>query len=289
MGKQLAKIIDATPAELREIHALTPERESAVYGAYVDVLAAYLAGDVGALGKILAAATRDFAGEQWFVDLVRLRLQIRTHAVDRKLTERMAEVGATHGHWNGEIWFVVAMAFEQLDQTAQARKYYELAADALTSLGAVKKAVKARLNAVVAESHLHPEKKLLAEYYFIYKEAKSLGQAGVAGIAYLNISREYQRMGAPLVALKYCNRALSLQQHEAGTVSYFLTLVHRAHLNLQLGRTAEAQLDYEQAESSPFPEVRHALEVVDEFRQQLEDAETEMRQGRAHGKKRRAG
>jgi tetratricopeptide (TPR) repeat protein len=121
------------------------------------------------------------------------------------------------------------------------------------------------MNVLVCESHVHPERNLFARYHDLYRRAQRRGvrELIVATTCLLNISREYQRAGAYMVALKYCNRALQFFELQMGELNYFLTLAHRAHLLCELGRRAEARLDYEAAKLGNFKEVEAALEMIE--------------------------
>jgi tetratricopeptide (TPR) repeat protein len=89
-----------------------------------------------------------------------------------------------------------------------------------------------------------------------------LGENSVASTCLLNISREYQILGAMKASLKYCDEALRLAEHNFGSLHFYLVLAQRAQILLELGRLAEAQTDYECAIAAPFPEVKAALALL---------------------------
>jgi tetratricopeptide (TPR) repeat protein len=219
-----------------------------------------LASLITSLDRLSAHPEHDF-----IVAACKLREQIRARKFDPTLLVRANELVLRETRWQGELSMLLATAFTISDDYQSAMASYSRAVTAFEKQGVIRKALRARMNVLVCESNLHPTRNLFARYHDLYRRAirKQSRDLIVATTCLLNISREYQRAGAYLVALKYCNRALSLFELQMGELNYFLTLAHRAHLLCDLGRRAEARIDFEAAQVGQFKEVEAALRVIE--------------------------
>lgn len=195
--------------------------------------------------------------------LAKLRLEIRQKNVSIQTIEEVLQTVSNDFALNGEIYFVVAFAYEARGEHLISRDYYQKSFEAFDISNVKKKAIKALHNVVAAESRVNPERKLFVDYLYVAKEARRVNELGIAGLAYLNISREYQIIGAFEAALKFCNRAIKLMENDAGSLQSCLAIAHRAHLLVDLGRFVEAKIDFELASLSPYPEVQSALIVLE--------------------------
>jgi hypothetical protein len=144
-------------------------------------------------------------------------------------------------HWLGEWYFVVGLAFSQKNQFPNAYHYYARSYQKFHKLGMKKKALKALLNKVVADSRAFPKKKMFWDYTFVAKEALANGDSALAGVCQLNLSREFQILGALEMALQVCSQSLENLEKDTGTLHYFLAKAHRAHLYIALGNAAKAK------------------------------------------------
>ena len=264
---ELARLFDAHLSELVELR--TQVGADSVAALYAQVLYFYLQCDLAGLERVLAESRQKFGTtvpEQCCLMLAELRLRIRNHAIERSLLAEATQLAARAGDWAGEIEFVVGMSYSKIPDHALAQSAYQRAFQSLERLGARRKATKALFNHVVCESRVHPEKKLIADYHHLVKRAAKFKDYGTAAICCSNISREYQKLGALEVALRYCDRALKFLKDDIGTLDYYLVVVHRCHLLVDLGRLQEAELEFQTARSGDFPEVREALKVVDAIR-----------------------
>lgn len=279
----LARAIEATLEELVEIRDSLIQELPSLEGYYVNVLYAYLSGDLPVLKKLSKTAPPGREPDQVravFQRLALLRWEIRKQKVTDRSIQMLQdflskpalldEIRDADPSIVPEIHFVLAMAEETAERPEKASSLYHLASVGFRKLGIGKKSVKASLNRVVAESQVHTEQSFITEYHFIYRRARAVGQNSVAAVALLNISREYQKLSAYRISLKYANRALALHQGDARTLPYYLILVHRCHLHCQLKRWDEAWMDYEQCSVAPFPEVQSALSVIESFKPRFE-------------------
>lgn len=202
---------------------------------------------------------------EFLLTACQLRQQIRLRSFEPVLLSRADRLMNQDSRWQGELAMLLATAYTITDEYEKAMALFSRAVVAFEKQGVMRKALRARLNVLVCESNLHLTRNLFARYHDLYRRSIRKGNRDliVATTCLLNISREYQRSGAFLVALKYCNRALSLFELQIGELNYFLTLAHRAHLLCDLGRRAEARIDFEAAKLGHFKEVEAALKVIE--------------------------
>jgi len=235
---------------------------------YARALLSYLRGDVEGMWRIFEAARERFAGHPEWPQLEAvffLRRDIRRREIQEETLARGIGAYEATGRWQGEIAHLLGLALAAVGDHPRSRDWFEKSAAGLERIGSHRKALKARMNVLVARSHIDRQANLIAEYFDLFKQAKR-GPArdhSVASVCLLNISREYQIAGALHAALKYCTRALHFAETNFGSQHYSLVLAHRAHLLCELERFAEALIDYECALTAPFPEVKAALGVLE--------------------------
>jgi tetratricopeptide (TPR) repeat protein len=223
---------------------------------YLDGLIAYLEGDNQKLEELQMLAV---ASEPTVAQILGLRLAIRKDAVEESAILSVLNEGRGAALLDAEIHFVSAMAYELLYMEDKARKSYLRAATLFRIHGVFKREIKCLQNEVASRSRQLPEGRYISDYQAVAKKAEQCGAKGTAGICYLNISREYQRIGANQAALNFANQSLALLDSEHGSLNFYLALCHRAHLLFQMKRTKEAELDIEMVSIAPFQEVKAAV------------------------------
>lgn len=240
---------------------------------YAFVLFSYLRGDSAALAEAAMHASANEANLPiWrpINTLTKLRYECRIRSISTLTLAETLGLAEEKSEWQGELFFVAALACDVLEREADSYQFYQKAAYYLEKISARRKALKARYNSLAALTCIEPERKLIMDHQRVYRLARKLGDDYLAGLTLLNISREFQRLSAHRSALKFVNRALTLLQKKSlGTVTYFLTLLHRADVLLDLDRAIEANYDIELASASEFPEVLAALRVLSERRTTL--------------------
>jgi tetratricopeptide (TPR) repeat protein len=265
--KTLVKILDADLDELMELHLRRSDRR-AVIGFYTSALRHYLEGDRGYLAQTLARlpeAEGDAEDKKIARILIEARLAVRAGSVSEEQVKALEAILANSGDWAGEVQFVLALCHEARGEKRQMSARYQQSAVTLSDLGARKKAVKALLNHVAAESAQHPDRHHLREYEYVYRQAKRVKNFSTAAVALLNISHEYHDIGALQLALSHVNRAVALLDRQKQGRSYYLALAHRAHVLFDMDRKEEGRLDYEALLASAFADlagVRETLEAA---------------------------
>jgi hypothetical protein len=235
---------------------------------YATVLRHFLRGETLYLKKICYDIESKCGNKMVPLELyvsLKLRIGLLDSSLSEDLVEKAAQLARSESEWSGELNMLLGAVCAGRGERLKAKDYYWEAARGFLKIGAYRKEARAKLNVLVERSHLDPNANLIAEYHDLYRYAlrKEIRSTLVAGICLLNISREYQILGATLAALRYCERARRLLEIEFGTCPYFLSLAHLCHIYLELKRFIEAKLAYELALAAPFEEVQSALRVLE--------------------------
>lgn len=255
-AKDLSRLIEASVEELlrMELEELPAHLEF-----YRQTLLLFHRGDTEGLGRHLKK-TDSLTGHP-HAEIVclcsELRRQILAGKPDVALMNRLAS-NAVPSQWRGEACVLVAYAWELHEDFESALRLHKKAALWLTKIGAHGKSLRARSNMIANLSNVEPERRLIPEYLYLNREAARLGQWNVVATTFLNVSREYQAMGAFGVALRYCGQAIEACASDLEGQIYFLAILHRAHLYFQTGRPLDARADLELASTSDFPVVNAA-------------------------------
>ncbi len=270
METQEKQILESSVLELEKV-LMSLKPESPIYF-YSRVLFLYLNGRNSELCELIENyAHQKNKSELWalLLLLAEMRKHIRQHTqLLPENLELLQKIESTSHDiaWKGETNFVLAIYSEVHKQDGKALDFYKSAQKHFHSTGLLKKSAKAFHNAVACESRLHPDRKLIPEYFQASQLAIEAQDWGTAGTALNNISREYQLMKAPEAALKYATQALEyLKRDSYGTYHFYNTLCHRCHLNLTLGYHSAALLDYQEACAARFPEIQALLPKLHEW------------------------
>lgn len=200
------------------------------------------------------------------VHLCELRYIIRNGAVDKNCIDNYNQlIPSLPSFWNGEFQFVLSNAAAILNLHELSLNYSLRSAKEFKRIGALKKSVRALMNALASESCIRPEKHYLPDLLYIYRSAKAAGDSISVGTTLINISREYQKLGLFNIAVKYANRSIAIftRSNPAG-LDYCLALTHRAYLYCEIGVYPNAAVDIEAALISNFPEVQSAVKIMSE-------------------------
>ena len=230
---------------------------------YRQVLLSYHRGDLAHLKKASTQIVPLLTQENSLLPLLtELRLVLLERNAKREQLAKIEKELDLNNPWCGEILILLAAIYETLGDFNSALRLHQKSAVELKKIGAEGKALRAESNSVANLSNLDPERKLIPEYTNILRQAKKLRQYNIMATTLLNLSREYQKMGALKNALRFCNRSVAACKTNPGGLTYYLALAHRAHLLLEMGRRLEAEVDFELACTSDFPVVKAACNVL---------------------------
>lgn len=227
---------------------------------YFQIQLNYLQSDLDGLKRL----QRELPQELTILEtLLRARIALKEKKASEKILKEL-ETLSSDEQWAGEVRFVQAAIAIELGNNESAKKYSLSAYQNLKRVGARKKAVRSLMNALAAESRIFPEKHFIPDLFHILREAKQAKDITSISNTLMNISREYQKLGAYRLSLKYANQALAKIQAHAGNKTYFLALAHRAYLFCCLEMFSNAQLDIEAVMASEFPEALAAIQIIEE-------------------------
>lgn len=266
MDLSLEMIIEAGLNELLawDVGAAPPRT---VEERYALVVLRFLRAETEDLARLAATSLAEAATEdtEFLATATDLRLAFRRRAFDTELLQRASLLAARPSRWQGELCMLIASFLSVNDDYAAARTWYDRAASSLERQGCVKKALRAKMNRLVCDSHIDPDRNLVAAYHDLYRASLRHDRRDltVTTTCLLNMSREFQRSGALLAALKYCEKGLEVAEFQFGSLTHHLLLAQRAHLLCGLGRTQEAKIDADVLRISAFVEVQGALAVID--------------------------
>lgn len=164
--------------------------------------------------------------------------------------------------WEGEVCIVIAFALGEINQLNKSADYYKKAISAFERQGAFKKKIRAVHNYATTISHIDKSKYMLKDYLFVYKQAYKLQALDYAGLALANLAHEYQNLGLMRLADRYSKKAVHLAKHNPTTLQYYLVILHRAHILIDLNHFSLAQELMAHCQKAPFPEVQGALLVL---------------------------
>ena len=245
--------LESTLAELERLHF--EENLPKEQAHYAKVLTTYLKGDLPALEKLCSQAS------DWSIPLCQARLALRKRAPSSAVFQALeqAQFPQDLPELDGERMLLQAQLMEVQEDWDASIRLYKQAGDRFESCGLVRRALRARFNAVACSTHTRPhDKRLFRDYQTLFEEARKAREFGFAGLSLQNMSKEYAHIGATKVALRFANRALVFLKRDFGSLNYYRGLLHRADLLRALGRTSEFETDLEECLASPFPEILEA-------------------------------
>ena len=262
-------IIEAPLADLiswqRDADVVPPTDQSL----YISVLVNYLQSSIS---NLKTSVDQLLENESPLALIASIRLKIRTkELVLADLNDYNEAIkNESCDMFLGEAYFVAGYGAWTIGCFDEAIAYYDKSKKHLKACGAHKKALKVAQNLLATKTCIDPELKCIPEYHSIYVEAKKLKDFATCGLVLMNISREYQKLGALTLALRTANQAIVFFKKEVGTLHYYLALAHRAHIHLQM-KSHLALADIEECLTSDFQEVRQAISVLEKIETQAEN------------------
>jgi tetratricopeptide (TPR) repeat protein len=261
---QLKDIIDAPLAQLLEWRRLELVDSKSDVFCYMIILINYLQGDLPALQNASASCPNKSVWET----LSRMRVDIRSRTITiarlelylAKLVERTSDPLIL-----GEGYFILGYSCYSIHEHGRAIEFYRLAIPLLERGGALKKALKAQQNVLACETCQNPLFKAIPAYHALYLRALEIDDHVSAALCFMNISREYQKLGAINSAITAINHTIDLLAKDFGVIHFYLALAHRAHLLIQLGFHQAAFSDIEKCMTCDFPEAREAVLVLEKI------------------------
>jgi tetratricopeptide (TPR) repeat protein len=200
--------------------------------------------------------------------ITKLRIMIRQKSIDIVEIESIVRDSSLlnfNAILLAEIYFLSAVAAQSIKRFDLSQSYFLMASNLFESQHCYKKSVRALFNHVSAFSCLKPNSKLFVEYNLLYKKALQAQEYSTAAASLVNISREFQLLGANDVAVDYAKQASNLLNEKLfGSREHGLALVHLAQLYFQIERNIEALKCFQFALNISHSEVQSACSVLSE-------------------------
>ncbi len=167
----------------------------------------------------------------------------------------------------GEAYFLLARYYSLFNDHESAKENDLCAYSELREL-APRKSIRALLNYVASDAKASPEKSLISDYKNVYHKALELKEIGMAGLALMKVSAEYQKNEEYKQALHFIEQALELMENDKGQIHHYHTMSAKCHLLYITGSQEEADLLFDEVIESPFEELKESIELLSQMRQQ---------------------
>lgn len=274
------RIIEATPLELEQIQTKAEneistivESDSSILEFYQSIMLAYYQSNTEILytlyksirSKILhhERCQLPLTPEMEVLEILcKLRYEIRSNKLSKPYVKHSLPLLKNFHHWQGEIYFVYASALEKLNLFEEAKEMYEKSYLELKKIGANKKSLKALHNVLATSGRIDSTKRLIDDFLLLAREAYKQRVKNIAGVALLNISREYQIIGFYSLALRYATRARAMLRYDKNTLQYYLSLLYHAHILIDLERYHVADQLIASCKSCALPEIKSCLKII---------------------------
>lgn len=259
------QIVEANLHELKDLKALifgtfSESKEQYSMLAYVDCLIHFFRNDLPSLTQSSDAAAEDSQLNNEVKKLIQMRAQFKKDSVP---TDELGKDQFTTDIFKGEALYIQGMAFHSKGEYVNAESKFLLAANSYLRAGALRKSLRAKFSSLAAYSCLSPEVRLFAEYQTLYKQAIKLPDFQTAATIALNVSREFQKLKADLVALDWVTQAIAnFEVSSFGNREHGLALVHRANIYLEQGKQSLGIRDLQLALSLNHPDVSSSIQVL---------------------------
>ncbi len=174
---------------------------------YQSVLSLFLKQDIGNLASLVSDLESE-TDKMLLATLARLRLQILKKQLNLQTLQTAKELILKERNWAGEIHFIIGLAYDVVGNHLLSKHHFVIARKFLQEINCLRKANRAHLFALQCEGKMNPEKNLMHEYHSLYRQAMARDDEQTAGLALVNISLEYRKMGALHAALTFINSAV---------------------------------------------------------------------------------
>lgn len=244
--------------ELESRLALGSDQTSSGVLAYRDVLIAYFRGSAEGVLRVITKSQLPSD----FLAVAQLRSEILSGL---RLEEEMisAEKSLKHirlSEARAELLFCLTIAGIKTGQYEEASRFALLADHEFLTLGLAKKAVKSSFNYLIAQTHLFPSNRFFSDYSILADRAELVGEWAVMVAAQLNISREFQKVGALEMALESANKAVvGGKANGEGTRELGFARLQKASVLNALKRPLESAQELALASMIDHPEIAAAV------------------------------
>lgn len=262
------QLITLVEANLEDLMNLRPQLNTAdpqsIESIYAKVLYHFLKNEVTELEAMMNSLDMTALPES-LAQLIHLRLKYRMQTLSLTETENLYhKIFESHPDmWKAESLFVLALNFQRHQSYVQAERCFEAASLTYRLNGALKKSLRCWGNAIAALSCHHPESFLIQEYRALYQKAFELEEWPSCAGALVNLSREYQRMGALSLAFEKAKEAEQIaERHLFFSREHHLSLLQKSHLLFCLNRIYELEQILPVLVNSTYADVKDSAQVL---------------------------
>ena len=236
---ELRKIFEANMSELFDLKLEKLSRESELYS---QVKYSYKNGDLEKLKGLNTYIQKgNYSSELKLITQIRSGIRLKQFAIKMWLTK--AQNISEDNIWKGEILFSIAYSLDMTQKYYESNKVYIEAYKLLLIKNCREKALMALHNAISVIANHYPDKRQFSDYQMLLKKAKEQNSLKVAALANLNLSIEYQKIGATITALERIECAIKdFEQVEMESAQYFIALAQKADLLVDIEKYSEALL-----------------------------------------------
>lgn len=233
---------------------------------YIRTLIAYYRQDSGAISRYLE--NQSLLLKESILLISKMRLVIRTNEFNLSdcnffLTE-IQKLDCDE-ILKAEAEFAIATCYLMKSEFVQAESLFKTASVCFERACSIKKSLRSSLSALAAYSCAQPNSRLFYEYTELFNRCVEAGEYLSAGTALINISREFQILGARDVAVNYSDRAMVFfEKQDRGSREHGLSLAHLSQLHFELGNKIKAESVLLLALSVGNKDVQSACHILSE-------------------------
>lgn len=250
----------------RHLMASNLSEEQNVQLFYIRVLIAYNRQDANAIASLLQRLQSGLGSFEAVAEVAKMRLQIRFGSIDLVQIQsalKFLKANAVIPLFKAEALFLSGTAYLNYGLYAESENLFKEASVIFQLALANKKALRSSLCALAAYSCAHPQSRLFYEYTEIYNQCIEGEEYLSAATALVNISREFQILGAQSVALDYIDKAIQLfEKKDRGSREHGLALAHQSELYFEQGLKSQGHSSLLFAISVGNKDVQSACQVV---------------------------
>ncbi len=248
---------------------------------YAKVLSAYFQSDIPLLEKFTSKlkSFEDISPvHKTLYNISLARMDIRKFTIRSSRLEELVQLGTKTPDWLGEIFFICGNSYSRIEEYYKSRDAYLKSYDYYNKIGLEKKGLLALQNYVAADGMLHPEKRAIPELQMIIEKAKLIRANDIEGLVSMNLSIEYENIGAREAALSYARSAFELLAGHKETYQYFSAACHLCRLLFEMKHLQEASNLLAIIKTSRLPEIKANIKMLE----QLKDGATSVTPPKEH-------
>lgn len=239
------------------------EEETKLVVLYAKIMNAYFQSDLETL-IILLNKTGSLRELSPFHEDIHNLTKLRSHLKTTNNLEEIEKVTAPKlDFFSCEYSFIKGFSASRRADHLTAKKYFLKAYKQYAKVGTKKKSILALQNYVSAETHLNPTKRMIPERQMLLKKSLEVNAKGVAGLASLDLSLEYEEIGATQMAIDFARQATRLLESHTETYQHGCALIHHARICYKYQLKTEAQKSYSLLKTYAISEIKEQLKGLD--------------------------